>query len=261
MTPTEDPTTDRQYVRRLFDEPAEENVRIWRYMDFTKFVDILVHSGLFFSRCDLFEDQFEGSVTRATHETRVKDLLELGDDKSAEMSEKLSVELSDLRKWLRGLPFVNCWHMNEYESVAMWKLYSQAKEAIAIVSTYKRLRACLDETFWVEQVQYIDYDRDIIPSGNLMYPFVFKRRSFAHERELRAFTANIPATADNRLDLSATPSAAGIWVAVRLNELIETVHVAPMSAPWFVDLVREISKKYELLAPVKQSSLDRDPIY
>src|SRR5258705_185923 len=36
------------------------------------------------------------------------------------------------------------WHMNEFESAAMWQLYANFDEGIAIRSTYKRLRDC----FW-----------------------------------------------------------------------------------------------------------------
>jgi hypothetical protein len=35
---------------------------------------------------------------------------------------------------------INGWHYNEYESAAMWDLYSQANAGIAIQSTYRKLR-------------------------------------------------------------------------------------------------------------------------
>jgi hypothetical protein len=40
---------------------------------------------------------------------------------------------------------VTCWHMNECESAAMWKLYSTAKESVCVQTTYGRLRSVLDE--------------------------------------------------------------------------------------------------------------------
>jgi hypothetical protein len=249
---------EHEYVRRLFPEPADKSIRIWRFMDFTKYVAILHNSGLFFTRCDLLDDQFEGSVPRATRETSVEKIC--GENASADTGEKLNTALSDFNKWMRKWAMINCWHMNEYESAAMWKLHAQTNEAIAIVSTYERLRKCLGNNFWIEQVQYIDYERDAIPSGNAMYPYIFKRRSFAHERELRAFTSELP-TKGQYIDVEKTPSSAGIWVAVELNGLIEGVHVAPKAQPWFFELVRQVSNKYELRAPIKQSSLDRDPVY
>ena len=41
-------------------EANDETKKIWRYMDFTKFVDVLVHEGLFFSCLDRLDDYFEG---------------------------------------------------------------------------------------------------------------------------------------------------------------------------------------------------------
>jgi len=38
-----------------------DDASIWRYMDFTKFVDIISTEELYFSRSDCFEDDFEGS--------------------------------------------------------------------------------------------------------------------------------------------------------------------------------------------------------
>jgi hypothetical protein len=247
------------YVRRLFAEPADKAVRIWRFMDFTKYVAMLHNSGLFFTRCDLLDDQFEGSVPRATREASVRrtDV----ENTPADEAEKMTVAWSDFNKWLRKWAMINCWHMNECESAAMWKLHTQTNEAIAIVSTYERLRRCLGHRFWIEQVQYIDYERDAIPSGNAMYPFIFKRKSFAHENELRAFTSEFPTKDGNDLDLDKVPTSPGIWVTLDLNDLIETVHIAPKAQPWFFELVCQVSAKYNLRAPVKQSSLDRDPVY
>ena len=45
---------------------------------------------------------------------------------------------SDLRK-LGNRFLVNSWHMNEYESAAMWDIYSTRDFGIAIRSTIKRL--------------------------------------------------------------------------------------------------------------------------
>ncbi len=107
-------------------------------MDFTKFVAILEYGGLFFTRCDRLDDRFEGSVTAGTRDAFMGGIREK--DESSDSFEKLASSLSDLNKWFRKWTTVNCWHMNEQESAAMWKLYSQTTEAIALVSTYERLR-------------------------------------------------------------------------------------------------------------------------
>jgi len=45
------------------------------------------------------------------------------------------------------------------------------------------------------------------------------------------------------------------------SALIEAIHVAPKSKAWFSELVSLVSQRYGLKAPIKQSSLDQDPIY
>ena len=48
-----------------FIQPKNENIKIWRYMDFTKFVSLISSKSVFFCRSDLFEDPFEGSYSKA----------------------------------------------------------------------------------------------------------------------------------------------------------------------------------------------------
>jgi hypothetical protein len=43
-------------------KPANENAKIWRYMDFTKFVSLLEKKALFFCRADKLGDPFEGVI-------------------------------------------------------------------------------------------------------------------------------------------------------------------------------------------------------
>src|SRR5260221_3267194 len=49
---------DRE-VFKYFDNP---DIRIWRYMDFPKFVSMLDHRALYFPTADQFQDTFEGSL-------------------------------------------------------------------------------------------------------------------------------------------------------------------------------------------------------
>ena len=46
-----------------FEKPIDESVKIWRYMDFSKFVYMLKEKALFFASPNLFDDRFEGTIT------------------------------------------------------------------------------------------------------------------------------------------------------------------------------------------------------
>ena len=62
------------------------------------------------------------------------------------------------KKWPKYVA-VNCWHENEHESAAMWKLYIKSVEGIAIQSTYSKLKKSFinDEIIFIGKVKYIDY--------------------------------------------------------------------------------------------------------
>jgi hypothetical protein len=167
----------------VFVPPDNRNVKIWRYMDFTKFVSMLEHRGLYFPRADQLGDPFEGSVAKRNLLTRpeyYKDVMH------ATLLEQLSV----FQRQIITVTWVSCWHMNGYESAAMWKLYANANqdEAIAIQSTYSQLEAALSvyDEIYIGVVRYIDYDTDIIPPHNTLFPLIHKRKSFEYEHEVRA---------------------------------------------------------------------------
>jgi len=77
-----------------FEAPKNLEQNIWRYLDFTKFVDLLVTNDLYFTRVDQFEDKFEGSNTKPTVKSReafFKHLVSIG-----EMNPKRAQETSIL---------------------------------------------------------------------------------------------------------------------------------------------------------------------
>jgi hypothetical protein len=92
-----------------------------------------------------------------------------------------------------------------------------------------------------------------------MWPFVHKRKSFEHERELRALTQQVPSVG-KVLDLGAD-SPTGMTIKVEVPTLVENIYVAPYAEQWFVDLVSATARRYRLGASVRQSSLDSDPVF
>lgn len=245
-------------------------------MDFTKYVSMLVSSSLFFSRADLLGDPFEGSSSRANIVLRPEVYKDMIEEMSKANPANESAGVGWLEEWSRIVEstrqwvYVNSWHMNEYESAAMWDLYATNRaEAIAIQSTYAQLRECLPSQIhmggdnptqvYLGEVQYIDYERDWLPEGNLFYPFVHKRKSFEHERELRAIFDEMSANVGN---LSVRNPKKGQLIEVSLDGLIEAVYVAPTAPSWFRDLVEAVTGKYGFAhKPIYRSSLGQDPVY
>ena len=240
----------------VFEKPENENTKIWRYLDFTKFVSLLDKSALFFTRADRLNDPFEGSYSKVNIQLRpvvYKDKIPLDTLQN----------LSKFQQRLKEFTVISCWHLNEYESAAMWKLYLQSNEGIAIQSTFNQLKGCLrDENHdtFIGKVKYIDFDKDWMPEGNTFYPFVHKRKSFEHEQELRAVIQKVPSKND-KIDLSKPLFGEGIYVSVDLNVLIDRIYLAPTSPKWLFELVKSVMGKYQLDKEVHQSSLDDVPVY
>jgi hypothetical protein len=223
-------------------------------MDFTSFVAMLVHRGLFFSRIDMLDDPFEGSIPRRWIESPgVQGALEAeGITHAQDIATRMRQVIEKQRAWT----MVNCWHMNEEESAAMWNLYSKGDKAIAIQSTYQRLRDSLSNDVYIGTVSYISYESESIPFGNVLWPFMHKRKSFEHERELRALVCDIAKALSN-----TEPPTMGQWRELDLCKLIESVFIAPSAPDWFVGVLADIQSKYGLSAPVKHSSLDVEPLH
>lgn len=239
---------------KLFEPPSNINVKIWRYLDFTKFASLLVNKGLFFPRADKFNDQFEGSFSFANKKLRPLIYKTL---KRNYTSEEFSKYIRTLRKKV----FISCWHLSEFESAGMWSLYSKTEEAICIQSTYSKMREIFDENINIGMVRYVDYEKEWIPENNILAPFLYKRQSFEHEHEIRAIInkSNSKKFLDIKNSDENLPD--GIWVNLNLNKLIEKVYVAPNSSNWFYELVQNVVAVYKLNVPVLRSSLEEEPFY
>jgi hypothetical protein len=48
--------------------PEDPDTVVWKYLDLSKFVDLLLYRKLFLSRSDKFEDQYEGTFSEPTFE-------------------------------------------------------------------------------------------------------------------------------------------------------------------------------------------------
>lgn len=246
-----------------FKQPSNPNVKIWRYMDFTKFALMLEHAGLFFVRADFLGDPFEGSYARANEKLRPKVYKKLCDDAGTSVEEfvKAFKVVGDFVKWTRQWMMISCWHMNEFESAAMWSLYTKTNESICIQSTFHTLKTCVGDEAYVGEVQYIDYDKDWMPERNLYDPFMHKRKSFEHEREVRAIINKSPKKPLSIYDKVKEPSENGIWKKMNLDRLIKKIFVSPASPSYFSELIERILLRYNLDKEVIQSSLDEEPFF
>lgn len=233
-----------------------DNALLWRYMDFTKFVSLLESESLYFTRSDKFDDPFEGSYPIINVELR-------------KTIEGMDVEkTSKMFKAMRKYMAINCWHESPHESAAMWKLYLKSNEGIAIVTTFSRLSTAIidKKNIYIGRVSYIDYENDGINASNMFNPFLHKRKSFEHEREVRAIYNEFLVEPGNdqkepTLNLNEDVLGHGINVSVDLKKLIHGVVVSPDSPEWLFKLVQATVKRFGFSFDVSQSTMNNSPVY
>lgn len=227
---------------------------LWRYMDFTKFVSLLEKKAMFFPRADKLGEPFEGSFSMANKLLRPI------------LNKKIPPEaMSNLMQFKKRLPrftLISCWHENSHESEAMWKLYSRETDGIAIKTNFNELKNSLtcDEKIYIGKVTYADYTRDFIPEINVFSPYLHKRKSFEHEKEVRAIVQIWPSK-DGKIDLSQDIFDTGEYYEVDLSNLIQEVIVAPFAQGWFLELVEKVAARYIPDKRVARSSLADSPIW
>ena len=220
--------------------PDDQDTIVWTYLDLSKFLDLLLSQKLFMSRSDKFEDQYEGTFSEPTFE-EIK---------------KLSIDNPDFLNYYkthREKVAISSWHINEYESYAMWQIFTQNSEGLAIQSTIGRLqRSLVAETNlkqYIGEVNYIDYKKEHIPFDDMFFPFLFKRKSFQYEREVRIITD---------IGESDIKINEGLKINIDINQLIERIFIHPKSENWYKNLVIQLVKQLGFDFTIEKSDLESD---
>lgn len=227
-------------------------------MDFAKFVSLLENQTLHFSRCDSLGDPFEGTITATMLEALEAQSMEVakGKNPNTPPAPSLVNQIRQMFKETRQNTFVNCWHCNDHESAAMWRLYSLYDQGISIVSNYDKLREALPSFSYIGRVNYIDFNKDFFHPGNLFNPIMHKRISFAHENEVRAVITTRFAKPPENISVVGS----GIQVPIEINKMIDTIYVHPESPNWYLELVSSLVKRYAVEVEVLRSNLGAAPI-
>lgn len=199
--------------------------KIWRYMNFSKFMSLLQYNKLFFARADSFKDKFEEEIPEYILCKYYKNK-----DKIYQCFKEAKTSI-----------FINCWSKLDNESYAMWHIYSR-KYGIAIQSTVKKLYECVKSyEVDVKEVEYINYndknqfiDDDLSDnykdSNYLMKKcFTFKPHYYEYEKEIRAI-------------IVLEHEKPCLEVDVNLNNLIDEIIISPFADDWFIHMVKDLIK-------------------
>lgn len=248
-----------------FDKPNPDD-KLWRYMDLGKLISIISRKELYFSSADTFDDPFEGA--KGVEERKSKwdefylqffreairtipgtDLTQWSDEEIESNAQRMLKESDAIGLKNRKNTYVSCWYGSNYESEAMWKLYSMnVTNAVAIQTTAKHLYEALDRDPYIDigKIRYIDYRKQFAPVNGAYW---YKRKAFEHEREVRAVFTRY----EN--------NGKGVSVPVNIETLIDYIYISPYAPKWFEDVVHSVADKYDIKKPIKYSEINDKPFF
>jgi hypothetical protein len=248
-----------------FEEPADENVTIWRYMELSKLNWMLSHNALYFARGDRFKDPYEGQLP-PTVMTQIES--NNPDPSVPEMWKQFG-------RNTQFETYLNCWCMQDHESADMWERFA-ATNGVAIVSSYSRLRESLAESPLEIHIGIVRYGDDHLihreTMGNGFDYWLWKRKAFSSEKEIRAL-ASIPSNeAGVLVKKSGQPYKAIGWSTLRGDEtptslaitiniprLVSRIVLSPTANPQLVSTISNLAKQNGLDCAVEQSDLYTRP--
>lgn len=227
---------------------------VWRYMDLAKLISLLDRSALYFACAAVMVDRWEGSLGSFGVPLSIED-------------RRHNIELN------RETTYLNCWHLSEYESAAMWDIYQRDGRGVAIRTTWKDLTASVTSPWPIAggTVTYVDAHGSSTQAMTFEEPFMVKRKSFEHEREARlTLWANGAGGPDERRGRhpefdqdvyysDKSTARPGHHVDVDLNRLVKWIYVAPDAPQWFEEAVTGLVGRYGHGFAVVRSDLYSDP--
>ena len=221
--------------RNLFKLENSTNSKIWRYMDFWKFLNLLKTSSLYFSSTKNMGDEYEGKF----HPFIKQYLLEQDEKNGNKLYEMILSNLDDFS----NNQIISSWNYSSKESFSMWKMYAKDKFGIAIQTNLENLIKCFKDekrTIYIGEVQYFNELNKILDINltNFYVPILTKLDYYSFENEIRCITEN-----------------GDSLIKVDLNILIKNIYISPYANNDFVKLLNLLKEEYNLNFNINKSGI------
>ncbi len=199
--------------------------KVWRYIRYSRFVWLLQKKQLWFSRADHLGDPWEISLAgdQLKHVISRHPMSPIGEpmrETALQRSERI------INAWRRKT-FINCWSASDHESHALWRIYCQTCEGVAIQTTLGKLQASVGDLPVYECIYAVPGSSEKTPT--LEDLATKKRPMFSYEREVR-----ILHVADNDCP---EPIPVGFGIPWDVDENVESIRVHPEADQSFMETV------------------------
>jgi hypothetical protein len=250
----------------VFVLPGNESLSAWRYMDLWKFISLLENKALYFIRGIYLRelDSYEGTLPKPNQSFTPEELFEKMFGRPLDIKmfsrnftpERFLESYMTYREGIQVSALVNCWSLNQYESMGMWNGFASGEQSIAIRSSVSKLKKCfgkyIDYNVYVGQVSYIDYELEEIGPSNYMKPLMHKTKYYESEKEVRCIINDdddisfIPEDEPSTFfyEQEGVVYSRGFNVDVDLDILIEQIYISPKAPKGFQSAVRYILDNY-----------------
>jgi hypothetical protein len=242
-----------------FPQPTNSAAAIWRYLTLNKFQWLANEARLFMPTAAHLGDPLEG--TQPTGDSHWWQSLI---DRASSEQERRTIEhnrqlISRFAAAFRTRYYVSCWHLNETVNPAMWRLYADSPESIAVRTTVAKLREALPAYVDIGLVRYIDYAVDRLPTLNILEYITHKNTAFEHERELRAVAMHpVVEGLDQQhfrqhyIEADNNPALRVFAPPVDVAALVDLVLVHPEAPDLFLESVRSLCEGHGLPIPERR---------
>jgi len=238
------------YRESPFCEIPTSNTKVWRYMSFERFSQLIKNKSLYFCRIDKLGDQMEGIIPKETvswWENQIN-----SGRYTNQTIDDLHKHINYFQKEIRRISIVNCWQISEYESSTMWSAYGKNNKGIAIQTTVDGLIKCFHNTSEVINIGKVKYyfpHAPFLDMSNTRIHCFSKQIHYENEHELRAFTeASIMPGYNPKYEI-------GTGIQINLDFLIDEIFLSPNASEANKKKIEQILKSAGLVKKVNYSAI------
>lgn len=232
----------------------DDSTKLIRYLDLAKLLSLIDTSSLFLSRMDNLDDSFEGKMLIYNYKLREKMFYAAKAEGSMPFDTFLDMEKSIVESYeiFRKRVFLNSWNKYEGESMAMWRIYSEMGNGIALVSDVSRIKDALKKStpdVYLGQIEYFNHEKEgNMKEGNIFFPIITKQIAYSYENEVRLFHIS----SDNDF---IEENKFGIYLPVELERLLFKIIIGPFTPKWVEEAITNLLLKYGISVQVVRSSI------
>lgn len=251
----------KNYV--TYDEMVFPSTTIWRYMDFTKFVDFILTDKLWFSRIDNFNDDKEGYLEienfhkhcyLISHGVDGIEMMtsdeKIVNENIVEVDDFIEAKFEKIKKNIKGV-YVNSWHISDEENELMWRVYGKGNNCIALKCTVEDIINTLSDQsnyhFDIRKIEYANHKDIKFNLDDQLAPVFIKRRRYKSENELRiiAYKYVMADQGDFNFKVFMNDRIEARGIKIDFNRLNYKVIINPDADKMFKNLIFELRKNFQ----------------